>query len=191
VTEHSGETTRLLRQAFEDEDAGARSALFESLHAELKQMARAAMQKERGGHSWQASDLLQECVVQLLAQQPHNLSSRPQFFAAVRNTMRRLLVDHARHRKTLKAGGQFSRTMLDDRIAWLESNALEIAMFDEALEKLKAAHPRQFEIITASVISRLEPAEIAAVLDVSLSTVYDDLKSARVFLHMHLKGSDG
>jgi RNA polymerase sigma factor (TIGR02999 family) len=193
----SAETTLLLSKAFHEGDADARAHVFESLRDELQRLAAALMAKEQSGHSWEPSDLLQECVIKLLGGKPPTVAGRTGFFAAAKRAMLQLLVDHARHRKTQKAGGGVRPGSLEACLTAIESHRIglqpvDVAALHEALAELERLHPRQSAVFTGTFVGGLTVGELAALLSdpepVSEHAIRQDLQHAREFLYQKLRG---
>lgn len=183
-----GDVSRLLA-AIQDGEAGAKDQLCRVLYAELHRMAEGLLAQERQGHSLQASDLINEVLLRLL--QDDVLARAPNhhyLFGAAAEAMRRLLVDHARRRRTQKRGGDWRRTPLDDALDAYEGRNIDLLALNEALERLQALHPRQYRVVDEYHFGGFTMREIAEHLGVSEATVCNDFKRAQQWLAVQVGG---
>ena len=102
--------------------------------------------------------------------------------------MRRILVEHARHRDAKKRGGQGTRYLLDT-VVLTEPRAVDLIAVDDALAKLTALDPEQGRVVELRFFGGLTEEETAEVLSVSSSTVHRKWLPAKAFLHRELSGS--
>src|SRR5678816_425263 len=89
-------------------------ALFSHVYPNLRQMAARLLSRERLGHSIEPTMLIHEAYLKLVDQEQASWKTKSHFFAVGAQAMRRILVDHARHRNRLKHGGDMSRITLTD-----------------------------------------------------------------------------
>src|SRR5262249_39553337 len=106
------DATRLL-EAMAAGDPKAGQELLPLIYQELRQTARAHMARGRPGHTLQATALVHEAYLRLVANRPGRWDGRKHFFGAAAEAMRRILVEHARHRASLKGGGARARVEAD------------------------------------------------------------------------------
>ena len=178
--------TTLLKAA-QAGDTSAEGRLVERIYAELRDIASRLMRNERGNHTWSTTDLLHEGIGKLLQGDVlADARGRGLLFTAATTAMRRLLVDHARRRDSLRRGGDFERTSLDDVFEDFDRRGLDVVALDELLEGLATSNPRQYGVINLRFFGGLENTEIGEKLGVSLSTVEADLRSARAWLRSRM-----
>ena len=104
--DQTSETTMLLR-AWADGDQGALAQLTPRVYRTLRRIAGYQMQHERAGQSMQATALVHEAYLRLVdSASPRHWNSRGHFFGAAAEAMRRILVEQARRKAAMKAGGQ-------------------------------------------------------------------------------------
>lgn len=161
------------------------SAVFEDLH----RIAQAAMRRESDGHTLQPTELVDEAFVRLVGQQNANWQNRTQFYAVAARTIRRILVDHARHRRRKKRDHGI-RITLDESIADSPGRELDLIALNDALEQLERLAPRQAQVVELRYFGGLEVDEAADALGVSPATVKRDWTFARAFLLRSLDNSD-
>jgi RNA polymerase sigma-70 factor, ECF subfamily len=172
-------------------DRSARDRLIELIYAELRGMAYGLMQKERADHTLQPTALVHEALIRLIDSDVLSKSpNRKYLFAAAAQCMRQILVDHVRNRSAQKRGGSYQRVALDAVADSIQERYTDVVAIHEALEQLERLEPRQGQIMTLRIFGGLTVREIAGQLGVSESTVHDDLKVARAWLHSQLMGEE-
>src|SRR5512141_476713 len=107
------DVTRILSQ-INDGDPSAAVQLLPLVYDELRKLAAAKLAHEKPGQTLQATALVHEAYLRVAAGQPHDWNGRGHFFAAAAEAMRRILVESARHKRALKAGGERQRSELPD-----------------------------------------------------------------------------
>jgi RNA polymerase sigma factor (TIGR02999 family) len=157
--------------------------LVSRLYDELRALAHVHLRRERTGHTLDTTALVNEAYLRLAPQAGLAGLDRTQFFAAASNTMRRVLVDHARKRKRQKRGGGEPPARLEDVEAFLsEEEAEELIVLDQALDRLEAANPRGSAVVQHRFFAGLSLEETAELLGVSTKTVQRDWLAARAWL---------
>lgn len=182
--------TRLLREWQAGED-GAFDALLPMVYAELRRLARSALRKERAGHTLQTTALVHEAYLRL-AGSDSGPDTRRRFMGVAANVMRRVLVDHARRRKSKKRGGDEPALRVDTLEPLLaapsgERDIVDIIELDEALERLLKEDERSGRAVELHYFGGLSYPEVAAALGVSEATVDRDLRFARAWLYRQLE----
>ena len=189
------ETTRLLRAAGQG-DATAAAKLLPVLYDELRKLARAQMAREMPGHTLQATELVHEAYVRLVASQPgQQWDGRRHFFAAAAEAMRRILIDHARRKQAIKRGGARHRVELDDEVAAIVCpcpDTEDLLALNRALDELAREEPEKAELIKLLYFAGLNLEEAAALLGLSRTTAHRQRVFARAWLHNAMtRGSAG
>jgi RNA polymerase sigma factor (TIGR02999 family) len=115
--------------------------------------------------------LVHEAYLRLLGQERVTWQNRAHFYGVAAQTMRRILVDHARGHRRDKRFGAAIRVALDDRLGTAQPRDCEMLLLDQALDELAAFDPRQAQIVELRYFGGLTEAETANVLAVSRSTV--------------------
>lgn len=162
-----------------------RTAAFSSIYADLRRIARQCLARERSGHTLQATALVHEAWLRLFGTE-QVFANGQEFLAAAANTMRRVLVDHARARGRQKRGSAPRRIPLDAVQLATVADATEILAIDEAVQALDQLDPRLAEQTKLRLFAGLDDLEIAAALGISDRTVRRDWLLARAFLHRQL-----
>ena len=183
------EVTQLLAH-WSDGDEGALDKLIPLVQPELHRLAHHYMSRERTGHTLQTTALLNEAYLQLVDDSTRNWQNRTHFMAVAAQLMRRIMVDHARKRCSLKRGGDALRVTLDDAALVTEKRSEELLALDEALERLTAEDPRKSRIVELRYFGGLTEEETAAFLKLSDRTVRREWRMARTWLYRALSGKE-
>jgi len=161
--------------------------LFEAIYNDLRQIARAYMRRERPDHTLQTTALVNEAYVRLFHGQPFRWENRKHVFCAMAQTMRRILIDHARSHQAGRHGGEQRRLSLDEAIAVAEERSPQLMALDEALQRLGKLHPRQEDVVNLRFFVGLTVEEAAAVLGISADTAKLDWRFAKAWLQRELR----
>ena len=152
------------------------------------QIAARLLQRERRDHTLEPNAVVNELCLRLLGSEPIPFEDRAHFFAIAAQTMRRILVDHARARVAEKRGGEQRRVPLSDVEAWSAVVPSEQLLdLDTLLLTLEQADPRAARVVELRFFGGLREEDIAQVLDVSIITVKRDWKAARAWLAARLQ----
>ena len=179
--EPSREVTQLL-DAWSGGDRQALERLVPLVMGDLRALARAYMARESPGHTLQPTALVNEAFLRLIGRREVRIEGRVQFFAILAQTMRRILVDHARRKKAARHGGGTPPLPLEAVWELPVKVDVDLVALDEALEELAAFAPRQAQAVELSYFGGLSFDEIALALSISPVTVKRDLKTAKVWL---------
>jgi RNA polymerase sigma factor (TIGR02999 family) len=181
-TPSSQEITRWLGDWRQGDD-NARDRLFAVVHPQLRQIAARFLQQERGDHTLEPNALVNELCLRLLGAEPISYNDRMHFFAVAAQTMRRILIDHARARVADKRGGVQQRVSLSAVDGWNPvAHSEDLLALDEVLAKLDKADPRSARVVELRFFGGLSENEVAEVLGVSAITVKRDWRAARAWL---------
>jgi RNA polymerase sigma factor (TIGR02999 family) len=167
----------------------ARDKLFAVIHPELRRIASRFLHDERRDHTLEPNALVNELYLRLLGGQPVVYQDRSHFFAIAAQTMRRILIDHARARVAGKRGGAQQRVSLSavDGFDPLSGHD-DVLALDQVLTRLEKADPRAARVVELRFFGGLSEDEVAEVLGVSAITVKRDWKVARAWLIGRLQG---
>jgi RNA polymerase sigma factor (TIGR02999 family) len=160
--------------------------LFPAVYDELRRLAAAKLAAEPAGHTLDATGLVHEAYLRL-ARAP-GFESRSQFFRAAAESMRRILVDHARKKRADKRGGAGRRFELSeaDRVAVPDPDTL--LAIDEALAKLAAEDSASADVARLRLFAGLSVDEAAEALGQSRATAFREWAYARAWLTAALAG---
>lgn len=180
--------TRLLLEWKEGEEE-ALDELLPLVYAELRRLASHALRQESHGHTLRTTALVHEAYLRLVGADVEWAGQR-HFMRVAARAMRRVLVDHARKRKSRKRGGGTPPLGLDtlEGVLPAASRPDDVIDLDEALERLTALEERKGRAVELHYFGGLSYDEIADTLDVSPATVHRDLRMARAWLYKELRG---
>lgn len=160
---------------------GAADDLAARAYSELHRIAVNAMRRESEGHTLQPTELVDEAFIRLMGQQGTTWKNRSHFYAIAAQTIRRILIDHARHRRRIKRDHGL-RITLDEAIQEEGAHSLDLIALDDALQQLDHLAPRQARVVELRFFGGLEVEETAEALGISPATVKRDWTFARAFL---------
>ncbi|HTE42835.1 MAG TPA: ECF-type sigma factor [Steroidobacteraceae bacterium] len=177
----SSQNVTALLQDMQHGVAGAADRLASVVYEELHRIAQAAMRRESAGHTLQPTLLVDEAFLKLVGQKSAQWENRSQFYALASQTIRRILVDHARARRRVKRDHGM-RVTLNEAVAEAPEKSLDLLALDDALSQLDSLAPRQARVVEMRYFAGLEIEEVATALDISVATVKRDWTFARAFL---------
>jgi RNA polymerase sigma factor (TIGR02999 family) len=165
-------------------------AAFEELiplvYDELRRLAHRQLRGERTNHTLQTAELVHETYLRLVDSSRVQWQNRAHFLAVAAQSMRRILVDAARSRQSLKRGGEQTRVALDAELTIAGAPKVDVVALDDALESLSRTDQRRSRVVELRFFGGLTVEETAAVLDVSPETVMRDWKVAKAWLFKQL-----
>lgn len=161
--------------------------LLPLVYNELRRLASSQLNVETPGQTLQATALVHEAYVRLVDQDPGlKWKSRSQFFAAAAEAMRRILVERARHRATLKAGGERQRIPLNDEMIGSEQQEIDLLALDELLDELAGHDVQAAELVKLRCFAGFGHAEAAQILQIERRTADRLWVLARSWLYRRL-----
>ena len=181
----------MLLRAWREGDEKALDALMPLVHDELRRIARRCLYGERGNHSVQATELVNEAFLRLVDVQQVDWQNRTHFLAMSARLMRRVLVDLARSRGADKRGGGAVRVTLDEAAIGGVAPDADVIRLDDALQALAALDDRKSRVVELRFFGGLTVDETAVALQVSSKTVLRDWEFARAWLQRELTGEAG
>ncbi|MDB5298279.1 MAG: Sigma factor, ECF-like family protein [Phycisphaerales bacterium] len=159
------------------------------VYAAVRAVAQRAMSHERVGHTLQATAVANEAFLRMRDQRGLDPADRPRFLAAAAAAVRRILVDHAHARASLKRGGANRRltlTGLEPAAREPDGGDVDLVELDAALVRLAAISGRAARVVDLRFFGGLSEAEAAAELGVSRRAASDDWAFARAWLRREL-----
>jgi RNA polymerase sigma factor (TIGR02999 family) len=175
--------------AWSQGDESAFDELVPLVYQELHALARRYMRGERSDHTLQATALVNEAYVRLIDVNRIQWQNRAHFLAVAAQTMRRILVEFARHRRRQKRGGDVVRVTLDDAMGIAQDKGADLVALSDALTALAAFDSRMSQAVELRFFGGLSVQETADVLKVSPETVMRDWKTAKAWLLRELSRS--
>ena len=180
------DVTALLR-AWAAGDAGALDRLVPLVHRELHMIARHCMASERAGHSLQPTALLNEAYLRLVGVNRVQWQDRSHFFAMSARVMRRILVDIARAKRSLKRGNGAPVTSIDDGTDVAVERGPDLVALDLALQSLAELDLRKSRVVELRFFGGLSVEETADALGISPETVHRDWRFTKSWLRRELR----
>jgi RNA polymerase sigma-70 factor, ECF subfamily len=178
------ESTPITRNFAESGELDLESA-YNLVYDELRRLAAYYMRQERSNHTLQPTALVNEAFLRLVKQENQVFLNRTQFIALAANMMRRILVNHSKHRNRQKRDGELIRVTLDHAVDSFQED-LSLLELDEALEKLTAKDKRTARIFELRLFGGLTIEETAEVLEISTATTKREWRIAALFLQREM-----
>jgi len=187
------EITALIR-AWGNGDQTALEQLTPLVYNELRRIARRYMRNRRSDNTLQTTALVHEAYLHLMDAKNVPCRDRAHFFAASAQIMRRIMIDAARARTSLKRGGGMERmnhssaVNLDEIPSPTSARSAELLALDVALSRLEQLDDRKARVVELRFFGGLGVDEVADVLNISPQSVMRDWRLARVWLARELQG---
>jgi RNA polymerase sigma factor (TIGR02999 family) len=182
------DVTRLLDAAAAG-DPKAAAELLPLVYDELRKLAAARMASEAPDHTLQPTALVHEAYLRLVGRaDPPGWDGRGHFFAAAAEAMRRILVENARRKNTLKHGGNRARAAFDLAQFADPGRPDEVLAVDEALVALAAVDPPAAELVRLRYFVGLSLPEAAKLLNLSTRSAERLWTYARAWLRRAIEG---
>lgn len=165
-------------------DPSASEQLLPLVYDELRKLASAKMAQEKPGHTLEATALVHEAYLRLTGSRSYE--SQSHFLRAAAESMRRILIDHARARNAAKRGGQGHRVELESDCLAITPDGSNLEALDEALSRLAIEYPQQAELVQLRYFGGLTLEQCAEALGVSARTADTWWAYARAWLAVEL-----
>jgi RNA polymerase sigma factor (TIGR02999 family) len=178
------DVTRILN-AIEQGDPHAAEQLLPLVYDELRKLAAQKMAAEKPGQTLQATALVHEAYLRLIGDAEQPWKSRGHFLCAAAEAMRRILIEQARRKGSVKHGGGRQRVDLDvvaPAQAQAQPDHNNLLALDEALTRLAQQEPARAELVKLRFFGGLTMPEAAAALGISLATAERYWVFARAWL---------
>jgi RNA polymerase sigma factor (TIGR02999 family) len=184
------DVTKIL-SAIEKGEQTAADELLPLVYQELRKLAAAKLAHEKPGQTLQATVLVHEAWLRLVGSDVDiHWHGRGHFFGAAAQAMQRILVENARRKKRLKAGGGYKRVELSEATESIRGPSIDLLAVDEALEKLDQLDHRKAELVRLRFFAGLTLVEAARALGISSSTADNDWAYAKTWLQLEMSDSD-
>ena len=186
------DVTRILN-AIEQGDTKASEELFPLVYEELRLLAAQKMAQEPPGQTLQATALVHEAYLRLVEAECRKWNSRNHFFMAAAEAMRRILIENARRKQSMRYGGGQKRVNLDQTglVELDEHVADELIDLDEALAKLARQDETKANLVKLRYFAGLTIQQAAQALEISHATAERHWDYARSWLHAEIKKKRG
>jgi len=149
-------------------DQQATEQLLGLVYDTLRRMARSRMAGENSEHTLQATALVHEAWLRMMGGGESQFAGSAHFFSSAAETMRRILVESARRRQTLKRGGDAARIELDENLILPTEPADHLLAVSEAIEALQAEDPEAAELVKMRYLLGLNMEDAAVAMGLSL-----------------------
>jgi RNA polymerase sigma factor (TIGR02999 family) len=184
------DVTQILSE-IESGDPSAAEQLLPLVYDELRNLAAARLTREKPGQTLQATALVHDAYIRLVdVAKVQHWDSRGHFFAAAAEAMRRILVDNAHRKNSLKRGGNRKRVELDDVDAAIRPPEDDVIALDEALDQLAAVEPQTAELVKLRYFAGLTNKQAAEVMGISPRKADSLWAYARAWLHERIVGEE-
>jgi RNA polymerase sigma factor (TIGR02999 family) len=180
------DVTRILN-AIEQGDARATDELLPIVYEELRLLAAQKLSQEPPGQTLQATALVHEAYIRLVEAKDQSWNSRNHFFMAAAEAMRRILIENARHKKSLKRGGGHQRVDLDSAAMFVNESPDDVIALDEALKKLGLEDPTKANLVKLRYFTGLSIDQAAEILGISRATAIRHWSFTRAWLFQRIK----
>jgi len=178
----------MLLNAVVQGDPKAAGELLELVYQDLRRLATHKMAQELPAQTLQPTALVHEAWLRLVGSENPNFENRAHFFSAAAEAMRRILIERARRRNTLRRGGDYERVNLDGRDFAAPQSDDELLAVHEALDKLAKENPVQAEVVKLKYFGGQTNEETAQILGISITTVKNYWAFSRAWLLDEIKG---
>jgi RNA polymerase sigma factor (TIGR02999 family) len=180
------EVTRIL-SAIEDGDPAAAGQLLPLVYDALRKLAAQKLSQDKPGQTLQATALVHEAYLRLVdVDNVQRWDSRGHFFAAAAEAMRRILVERARQRASIKRGGRLGRHDVDHLSVACEDRSEELLALDEALAELEQHEPQAAALVKLRYFGGLGHQEAAEALGISRRVADRLFALARAWLYRRI-----
>ncbi|HUY90142.1 MAG TPA: ECF-type sigma factor [Pirellulales bacterium] len=167
----------------------AAEVLLSFVYDELRRLAAQKMALETPGQTIEATALVHEAYLRLVDNDhPQLWNSRGHFFAAAAEAMRRILIERARHKRTLKAGGEWRRVELVDLALAAAGPDIDLLALSDALDELEKQDQRLAALVKLRFFAGFTIERAAEALGISTSTADSDWAYARAWLRLEMAG---
>lgn len=184
------EQLTVLLHAVENGDCGARERLWQTVYEQVYRLAQSQIACDKLRNTLQPTALVHEAYLRLMDGASVHWNNRRHFFAAVGESLRRIRVDHARKRESLKRGGGVVTAKLQHEPIVDEPDPAELLAVNDALARFERIDAVRAEVVRLRYFAGLSIDETADVLGISPRTVDNHWRVARTWLHRALNQDD-
>lgn len=167
-------------------DTRAAEDLLPIVYSELRRLAAHKMAGESAGHTLQATALVHEAWLRLVGSRQQQWQNRSHFFAAAAESMRRILVEHARRKQSLKRGAGAGHDELDESAIILTAPPDELLAVHDALDQLAKEDAAAAELVKLRYFIGMTMEEAASAMGLAKRTAENLWTYARVWLHREI-----
>lgn len=174
--------TQILSQ-IEQGDPKAAEQLLPLVYQELRRLAAARLAKEKPGQTLQPTILVHEAYLRLVdVKQPQQWNGRGHFFAAAAEAMRRIVIERARQKQSLKRRGVIEHTAVEELADFSTEPSLDLIALDEALTRFESEWPEKAKLVKLRYFAGFTTPEAAQALGVSVRSAERTWMYAKAWL---------
>lgn len=179
----------LLLNAVEQGDSAAAGRLLDLVYDELRRLATSKMAQEAPGQTLQPTALVHEAWLRLVGAKNSRFENRAHFFSAAAEAMRRILIDRARRKLTVRHGAGYERVDLEELDLAAPGADEQLLVINEVLDRLTTDFPAQAQVVKLRYFAGMTNEEIAGVLGLSVGTVKNYWTFARTWIFSEISSS--
>lgn len=187
VSDDKSKEVTIFLKAWGGGNREARDQLLVLVYKEMRRLAAKYLKQQRPDHTLQPTALVHEAYLKLIDTSEINWQDRAHFFAVAAQTMRNILVDHARALAADKRGGGMRKIALDEISGTSKKQDVDLIDLNDALERLAAQDELQGRLIELRFFGGLTIEDTAEVLKISPATVKREWAMARAWLFREMK----
>ncbi|MDG2184074.1 MAG: sigma-70 family RNA polymerase sigma factor [Mariniblastus sp.] len=185
------DVTQILN-AIQQGDAAASERLFPLVYDELRRLAQSRMRHESSDQTLQPTALVHEVYLRLVdVKNPQTWNSKGHFFGAAATAMRRILIENARRKKTLRRGGDRQRVQVETLDFCDPNDSAFLIALDNCLEQLEKEKPEIAQVVNLRFFGGLTNEQCCQAMEISLRTVNRHWAFAKAWLYQKLSEEHG
>jgi RNA polymerase sigma factor (TIGR02999 family) len=177
----------ILLTAVKEGDPQAVEKLLDLVYEELRRLANSKMAKESPGQTLQPTELVHEAWLRLVGGEKYNFQNKAHFFSCAAEAMRRILIERARRKLTLRHGQGYERVDIEEQDLSAPEADQQLLAVHEVMDRLALDFPAQAEVVKLRYFAGMTNEETAQVLDISVSTAKNYWVFARTWLLHEIK----
>jgi RNA polymerase sigma factor (TIGR02999 family) len=187
MTNTAKQEITVLLKSLKQGDKKSKDEIMKILYQELHDFAGNILKKENQTITFQATELVNEAYIRMFDSKQLDWNDRNHFLFSSIVAMRWILLDHAKKKHRAKRIPKKAQDSFDEILNITISKEIDMIRLDEALIDLEKLDSRQLKIVELRFFAGLNEAEIAKILDISVSTVQREWQAAKLWLSFQLK----
>jgi len=169
-------------------DSRASDELLPLVYDELRRLAAVRMAREAAGQTLQPTALVHEAWLRLVNNGDRTWQNRGHFFGAASEAMRRILIDNARRKSSIKRGGGQNRLNIEDLELAASTPDDRMLLIDQALQRLEEDDPESARVVVLKFFGGLTNKEVGKTLGVTERTIERQWAYAKASLFQNIRG---
>lgn len=179
------DVTRILN-AIDQGDPKASEELLPLVYEELRLLAAQRLSNEKPGQTLQATALVHEAYIRLVGKDKPTWDGQGHFFSAAAEAMRRILVENARRKRSLKRGANWHKVSMEGLETPFDCSPEDLLVLDDALDHMAESEPSVATLVKLRYFAGMTIEQIAHCQSISERTVYSQLAYARAWLYREI-----